>query len=222
MADANVVNANSLVFTPQGSAQNVSARSDNFGNSGVNQVFGRWTELARNGNLYLATSATTSDAGIAGVVALPSTTSGRVLYNAAAAGSGIVVIPLRVSVAIKSGTQGSGLAILAGLAGGALATPLTANGSAMTCKSTIDGVTADSTTFTDINKTVVQPIYELLSGGGAAVGLGSGFSYDFDGSVMIQPTKVFDVSVLAPTGTSPVFFVSILYAKIKLDMGTPQ
>lgn len=222
MAGQDVVNPLGLVYTPQGSGTNVNARSDNFGNTGVNEVFGRYTELCRNGNLYLASSLNTSDAGIAGVVALPTTTSGRLVYNAAPAGSNIYVIPLIVGVAIKSGTQGSGLSVIAGIPAGNLATPLTASGSNMVCKNMLDGVTNDPTTFTDINKTVVQTTYMHLSNGGAAVGIGSGFTFDVGGMWIIQPQKSFEVSVLAPTGTSPVFFVSVVYAKIKFDAGTPQ
>lgn len=225
MAGADVFNANSLIYTPQGATQNVSARSDNFGDLGVNKVFGDYSELNRNGNLYIATSATTSDAGIAGVVALPTTTSGRVLYNAAAAASGIVLEVLEIGVSLKSGTGGVGLTILAGLAGGVLATPLTANGSAMTCMSMLDGVTKDSTTFTDINKTVVQPVYHMLAPTfptTATFGVGGGATASVKGMFYIRPQNVLDVSVLGPTGSSPVFFVSIVYAKIKRDLGTPQ
>lgn len=222
MAGADVFSVNQMTYTGQGATQNTNAQADNYGNLRVDQVFGRYAELNRNGYLYVATSLNTSDAGIAGVVALPTTTSGRVLFNGASAASGIYLMPLMIGVAIKSGTQGSGLDVIAGIPAGALATPLTASGSNMVCKSLLDGVTNDATSFTDINKTQVQPTYVHFSNGGAAVGIGSGAYFDVGGIFMIKPGFAFDVSVLAPTGTSPVFFVSVVYAKVKVDVVSPQ
>lgn len=222
MTGADVFGINQMTYTPQGNQQASAAQADNYGNLRVDQVFGRYAELNRNGYLYVATSLNTSDAGIAGVVALPTTTSGRILYNAAPAASGIQLMPLMVGVAIKSGTQGSGLDVLCGIAAGALATPLTASGSNMVCKSLLDGVTNDASSFTDINKTQVQPTYVHFSNGGAAVGIGSGAYFDVGGIFFVKPTFAFDVSVLAPTGTSPVFFVSVVYAKVKVDVVSPQ
>ena len=206
-----------LTYVTQG--QSVPFRADNFGDQGVNQVLGRYTSLALNGNLYVM-SQNSTQAGIAGVVAPPTTTSGFILYNAAAASTKTVLMPLWVGVTAKSGTIGSGLTIECGLTSGALATPLTANGSNVIIKNMLDGVTADSTTFADINKTVVQASYVNFSSGGAAVGIGSGLSVDVGGMFVIKPTFAFDVSVLGPTGTSPVYFVSIVYAKLSMDMGS--
>ena len=54
-----------LTYVTQG--QSVPFRADNFGDQGVNQVLGRYTSLALNGNLYVM-SQNSTQAGIAGVV----------------------------------------------------------------------------------------------------------------------------------------------------------
>lgn len=200
---------------------NIALRTDVFGNQGVNEVMGRYSQLAIDGALYVATDLAAA-AGIAGVVAPPTTTSGKVLYNAAAAASKTVLFPLWIGVAAKSGTIGSGLTVQVGLAQGVLATPLTANGTSMTCRSLLDGLTVDSTSFSDINKTIVQASYVNFSAGGAAVGIGSGLSIDVGGLFVVRPQNVLDVSVLGPTGTSPVYFVSIVYAKLQVDLASAQ
>lgn len=222
MAGQDIFNANGLVYQPQGGSQNVSARSDNFGNLGVNEVFGKYTELARNGNLYIATmlNGATPPVSTAG---LPTTTGGADLYNAATAGSGIVVIPLWVGVSAKTVPTSTDITIACGVTQGALATPLTANGTNLVTRNTLDSLTSDSTTFYDINKVIVQPTYMLFSNAGALGSkAGYGFSVELGGYNIVKPTFAFDVSVIGDVTGAPTFWTTILYAKIKMDVGTAQ
>lgn len=203
--------------------QNTNVMSDPFGAAHFSESLPRFAELARSGALYHAFVIAAGK--IAPVQADPTTTGFFDLYNAAPTGSGIYLSVIAVTASSQSGTTGAGTTLRAGVTGGVLATPLTANDATnYFVRNVLSPTTSDPTTFFGTGKTVVQAQYTTVgtSAASAAVG-GSGVGGFVDGLILVPPQFALDVAILAPTGTSPTYTVDIFYAKLNFsnNTGTP-
>lgn len=184
----------------------------NLGSTRVGQTEPDYFEMARRGWLFGVHH--TVATAIAPVQVISTTTAPFVLNNVDTSGN--VIVPLLVGVMLGSGTAGLGLTLCAGVTNGAVTTQLSADGTGVVHKCLRDQGNTP-TAFADFAKTIpAGSVFNNIGGmqNAAAAVVGSGFTVDLRGMYVIKPTYGFCLSILSGAGTSPLFTLSVIYARI--------
>ena len=198
------------------SATEVSAKGGQHGDIAVSQFLPAYAQLCAAGKVFGAQSAGTA---IAPVNAVPTTAASWGLYNANPGGGPHLVL-LKVAFIAQSGTLGLGGAII-GTVGIGEQSAIVANytTSYMGC---LDGTAKQPNAFLDNATTLVGTQSPWVTLGVtqhvAAVSVGAGVWADVNGLMVCPPHGTIGLDLLAPTGTTALFDITILFAEIQLDL----
>ena len=172
----------------------------------------RYAELARNGRLFTA-SITVAQA-IAPLQVLPTTVAGFYLHNADTSNS-VYLLPLRVGVALASGTADTGISLVGWVTPSATVSPISANGTGCLVQGTRGG--GSSSAFFGVSQTVPvggAPITIATVANAASTTPGVGATGDCEGCFLIRPSYGFCLHGLSGAGTTAKLIVNILWAEL--------
>ncbi len=199
-----------------GSNEEVDIKASRDGDLRVAQYLPPYAMLVAAGKVFAYDM--TAGTGQAPVTAMPTTSPEWMLYNANAGGGAHLVL-LQVGVASVSGTMGLGLAVVCTTGIGAQ-TAQTAkySGSIVSC---LDGTSKTPNAFLANNVSIVgtQPSWVVFAAKdqAAVVGVGTGAVARVDGLIIAPPKGAIYVELISPTGTSPVFDITLIFAQVQLD-----
>jgi hypothetical protein len=191
-------------------------RQTMFGSLAVDQVAPRYYELARAGLVFTAVHAAT---GVTAATSFPTTAPNYVLNNVNTNGG--LLVPLRVSFILISGTAAVGASILVGTTPSALATQLSADGTAVVHKSTRDAGQTPTAYLSIGSNTVVAPAYDVYGFQNPAVTVGGGITAELNGTHIVKPTFALAVDIVSGAGTSNKWGLCVTYAMIPNTTAMP-
>ena len=182
----------------------------------VQTVNPKYLEYARSQRLYAAS--TGAGTAIAPDASLPTTTAKWALYNG---DTGKYLVVLKITAHSVSGTLGLGMSLLAGLSSTAQASAASAYASSVH-KAITPGSPATNAVFSQNVTLAGAPIWVNVGSRDqvSAVSVGSGIVADVEGLFVIPPTYALGMTVLAPTGTTALFNVGVVYATADLALGS--
>lgn len=189
---------------------------DEFGNLRVDKYLPDYAQLTKQRRVFCAT--TGAGTAIAPVTAMPTTAATWALFNGEAA-TGKSYAVLSAFAYSVSGTLGLGMALLGTVAiAPVTGTKPTAYASSVTTSFTGSGST--NAIFAQNVTMVGTPAWAVLAARDqvSAVSVGSGLTADVKGMLLIPPQYVGAFTVIAPTGTSALFGVGVVWAEVDLDL----
>jgi len=192
-------------------------RLDEFGNLAVSQVLPKYAAMAAAGLLFVADMS--GGTGKIPVTAAPTTSPEWALYNY---GVSNVIVPLCVAYASISGTLGLGHALMVATALGPQ-TAVSANyaSSIVTCT---DGTSKKPDCYFTNNPTLIGGTpawmyYQAVPSSIATIAVGEGGVVWLNGAHVARPGG-YEVAfeIVAPTGTSATYDLTILFAQLPLKL----
>jgi hypothetical protein len=189
MADPIQGQVTTISFKSTGSGQGLVEEMSNLGNARLAQLEPVGFEMARSGRSFQGGTSAVAGA-VAAIIDLPTTTGPVVLFNSTPSSGTKVLVVRRLSFSYGSGTLGAtGSTLFAGVTGGKLATPLTANGANFATQASRSAATPVG--FIAAAQTVVQGIWTCLGGigHGAATTTSVGYSVDLASHPFIVPSQ---------------------------------
>lgn len=194
-------------------------RRTQFNSQAVAQVEPAYYELARGGKLFVGGTSVIGN-GIAGVTAIPTTTAALALYNSDSTNRKNLVL-LKATFFAVSGTIGNGAALMACVSSTTISSPATSNDTG-TASQSARGSGENPVAILDLAQTIPSgsawiTIASHTTASSAQVGGGVNM-VDLAGALVARPNYSIGFSVLSPTGTSPVFGVSLIWAEFNADL----
>ena len=200
----------------RGTTSEVDVKGDRGGGISMSPWLPAYAQLSAAGKVFAFQSAGTA---IAPVTAVPTTAASWGLYNANAGGGPHLVL-LKVAFAAQSGTLGLGGAIIGTVAIGEQSVIL-ANYTT-TYTGCLDGTSKAANAFLDNATTLVgtQSPWVILATTQhvAAVSVGAGAYADVDGLMVCPPHGTIGLDLVAPTGTTALFDITVVFAEVQLDL----
>lgn len=155
--------------------------------------------------------------GVAPVQAVPTTAAAWLLYNADSAKSLVID---DVSFWLLSGTATAGLTVLGVVSAITATLPAAATGSAIGSRSagglTSKAIFATGYTLPALSGNTQWQV--IGSSVGGVPGVGGGATFDVKGRIIVPPGKALGLTVLAGTGTTPLYIPGATWAEIELDL----
>jgi hypothetical protein len=189
----------------------------------VAQVESEHTEMTRAGRRFAGIFATTA---VANVIAIPTTATMFALYNADTNKSYVID---QITFWVASGTPGLGGTILHIVSPITATLPIIGTGSAVASLS--NGGLVSKAVLTNGSNTYAVPTPSgtvqwgitpgqqgQVAGVAAATNIGSNFSADVRGRIIVPPGRVLGLSLLAATGSTPAYNAGITWHEIELDL----
>lgn len=201
---------------------NPNATATTLGGIRVAQVDPSFSDLARGGRLYVASTGVVANASVVGAD-VATTAAQYCLWNGNATGSrGYALHIIRIGSWLASGTAGLGCTLMAGVSSAAQSTVSTMTGA--TVKPTSGSTARTSQAVLGITITLTgAPSWMALQSINtpAAVTVGGGpCANDINGALVVPPQYALGINMLAPAGTTSKWGCSILFAEIPTYIST--
>lgn len=199
----------------RGTSAEVDVQAGQGGDLSVSLLLPPYAQLSAAGKVFGIES--TAGTALPPVNVVPTTTATWALYNA---NSSAHLVILKAACAAQSGTLGLGGALVGTVTIGDQ-TALVANYSGVIV-GCLDGTAKQPNAFLDdaISLVGTQSPWVVLAARDmlAVVAVGAGLVADVDGMMVVPPKGIAGFDVLAPTGTTALFDISIIFAEIQLDL----
>lgn len=179
----------------------------------VSQMEPALMEMARARVLYGANNGTA--VGLANVSAVPTTTASYALYNGSAKKYAVV---LKINTSVEVITGPVTFQLIAGLSPTAQASAETKYANSLALAVT-PGSPAPESYLTDAVTLADTPLWFTLGSYQGNSGLlGASVVADVGGMFIVPPSFALGIDIVGSAGSTPLFFVDILWAELDLDL----
>ena len=194
----------------------IGQRGTGYASLAVGQTEARYQERNRAGRLFRGVGGTS---GVAPVTAVPTTAAAWALWNQEFNRSLVIDT---IDFFLLSGTPVIGGSILAIVSPITATLPTSATGSTVSSASMGTGysraIFATGYTLPTPTNAYRWATVSLTTQPGGAAGVGGCFSANVNGGIIVPPRMVLGLTMLAGTGTSPLYIPGVTWTEAELDL----